>query len=417
MSHSKLMPWTMWVLTLLFFAYQFVLRLSPGLMINDIMLKFNVDATDYGYFASMYYYGYAGMQIPVALLLDRYGPKAIISICAFICGLATLTFIYADQWSVAIIGRFLIGAGSAAGFLGVSKVISMWFDSKDYGKMVGLTFTFGLMGAVFGGRPVSKLLDIFGWQDVLFYVALVSILLGVLILIFVRNSKDFVADDDKGITGKLKIVCTDYRILIIAAANLLLVGPLEGFADVWGVTYLTKAFGIVKSEAAFLTSFIFIGMMFGGPLLTYFAQKHKAHYQCAFLCGLLMFVLFAALLLVNKYISFYVVMAMMFMVGVCSSYQALVFTISAMIMPAYLMGVSIAFLNCINMLGGSLFHTVIGRTLDFLWDGQITDGVRVYDLNAYAVAISIIPIFCLFGGMLFLVVKRKTKRAAATNFA
>ena len=108
---------------------------------------------------------------------------------------------------------------------------------------------------------------------------------------------------------------------------------------------------------------------------------------------------------------------MMFMVGVCSSYQALVFTISAMIMPAYLMGVSIAFLNCINMLGGSLFHTVIGRTLDFLWDGQITDGVRVYDLNAYAVAISIIPIFCLFGGMLFLVVKRKTKRAAATNFA
>jgi predicted MFS family arabinose efflux permease len=409
MRNSKIMPWMMWSLVVLFFAYQFILRLSPGLMINDIMRKFDVDASSYGYFASMYYYGYALMQIPIAILLDRYGPRVIISICAFVCAVATLTFIYADQWIIALLGRFLIGAASAVGFLGVSKVISMWFPSTEYGKMVGLSFTLGLIGAVFGGRPVSSLLDMFGWHDVLFYVALVSALIGVLIIVFVRNPRNFVAEDDVDVGQKLKKVCTDYRILIIAFANLLLVGPLEGFADVWGVTYLMKAYELTKPEAASLTSFIFIGMIFGGPVLTYIAQKYKAYYQLACLCGVLMFVLFALLILASEYINFYMAMTIMFAIGVCCCYQVLVITMGSFIMPAALTGVTVAFLNCINMLGGSLFHTVIGRTLDLLWANQTDNGVRVYDLESYSIAISIVPLFCLIGGLLFLLVKNKSR--------
>ncbi len=402
------MPWIMWCLATLFFAYQFILRLSPGLMMNDIMTKFNVDATDYGYFASMYYYGYAIMQIPIALLLDKCGPRSIISICAFVCAIATLTFVYAGQWYIAVLGRFLIGAASAVGFLGVSKVISMWFDSKDYGKMVAITFSVGLMGAVFGGKPVSTLLDLFGWSEVLFYVALVSVLLGILILIFIRNPVQYIVKDNDKIINKLKIVCTDYRIIIIALANLLLVGPLEGFADVWGVSYLMKAYEISRQDAASLTSFIFIGMIFGGPILTFIAQKYNAYYSIAFLCGLLMSICFVLVIFYKQYFGFYTIMITMFIVGICCCYQVLVFTIGALIMPVSLTGVTIAFLNCINMLGGSFFHTVIGRTLDFMWLGQEENDVRVYDLNSYSIAISIIPLFCLVGGLMFLFIRRKS---------
>jgi MFS family permease len=409
MRYSKIMPWMIWLLAVLFFAYQFILRLSPGLMMNDIMKKFDVDASDYGYFASMYYYGYALMQIPIAILLDRYGPRVIISICAFVCAVATLTFIYADQWIVVLLARFLIGAASAVGFLGVSKIISMWFSSAEYGKMVGLSFTFGLIGAVFGGRPISSLLDIFGWHDVLFYVALVSALIGVLIIIFVRNPKNFVAAADGDVVHKLKTVCTDYRVLVIALASLLLVGPLEGFADVWGITYLMKAYSITKPEAASLTSFIFIGMIFGGPILSYIAQKYKAYYQLTFLCGVLMFALFIFLIVAREYISFYTSMTIMFVIGVCCCYQVLVLTIGSFILPAAFTGVTVAFLNCINMLGGSFFHMFIGRTLDFLWTNQTENGIRVYDLESYSIAISIVPLFCLIGGFLFLLVKNKSR--------
>jgi predicted MFS family arabinose efflux permease len=406
MRDSKAIAWMMWTLTVAFFAYQFILRLYPGLMMNDIMLKFDIDATDYGYFASMYYYGYAGMQIPIALLLDRYGPKLIVSICAFICAAATLTVIYADQWIIALLGRFLIGAASAVGFLGVSKVTSMWFGSKDYGKMIGLSFALGLTGAVFGGRPVSKLLDIFGWQDVLFYVALASAVLAVLIMVFVRNPNNFESIEDESILNKLKLICINNKILILALASFVLVGPLEGFADVWGVTYLMKAYNITKQDAASLTSFIFIGMIFGSPILTFFAQRYNAYYQFAFFSGIVMAVLFVLLIIAHNYLNYYMIGLMMFIIGICCCYQVLVFTIGSFIMPGALTGVTIAFLNCINMLGGSFFHTAIGRILDYLWVGQMENGVRVYDLSSYSISISIIPLFCLFGSLLFLTISR-----------
>lgn len=63
------LPWLMWGFTTLFFAYQFVMRLAPGLVMPELMQKYNIEATEYGLFAAMYYFAYSGMQIPVALLL------------------------------------------------------------------------------------------------------------------------------------------------------------------------------------------------------------------------------------------------------------------------------------------------------------------------------------------------------------
>jgi len=82
---SALHSWIMWFFSALFFAYQFIMRLFPGLCVSEIMHKFQIDATEFGLLSSMYYYGYAGMQIPMAILLDRFGPRLIVSLCCFIC--------------------------------------------------------------------------------------------------------------------------------------------------------------------------------------------------------------------------------------------------------------------------------------------------------------------------------------------
>jgi len=63
----KFLPFFMWLFPLLFFAYQFVLRLWPGLMMHQIMEQLSIDASHFGILAAFYYYGYAGMQIPTAI--------------------------------------------------------------------------------------------------------------------------------------------------------------------------------------------------------------------------------------------------------------------------------------------------------------------------------------------------------------
>jgi len=164
-SKYKYLPFLMWLFPLFFFSYQFILRLWPGLMMDQIMDQFAIDATSFGVLAACYYYGYAGMQIPIAVLLDWFGARYMVFLFAVICGLATILFTYSDNFYFALLSRFLIGAGSAVGFLGVSKVVSEWFSKEHYARMIGFSFTFGLMGAIYGGKPVSLLIETYNWED------------------------------------------------------------------------------------------------------------------------------------------------------------------------------------------------------------------------------------------------------------
>src|SRR5689334_17104887 len=85
--------WLMWFLAATFFASQFVFRLFPSLIMSELMQQFKIDATSFGILSAAYYVGYAGMQIPVGILLDRFHPKYVISGCALLCSIGTLPFI------------------------------------------------------------------------------------------------------------------------------------------------------------------------------------------------------------------------------------------------------------------------------------------------------------------------------------
>ncbi len=423
---SRFIPWLMWAVSTLFFAYQFIMRLAPGLVMPELMQKFSVDASEYGIFAAIYYFAYSGMQIPVALLLDRYGPRLVISVAAFACSLGTLLLIYAELWSMALLGRFLIGAGSAAGFLGASKVITLWFNTKNYSKMIGLTFTFGLLGAVYGGKPVGTLITLYGYETVLATVGYIGLFITTLIYLLVRSpdlparsyhvdsnaSETEMTQFDAGDTvhvpliTRLMAIVTNRKILLLALANFLMVGSLEGFADVWGVPYLMTTRGLLKADAAQLVSIIFVGMLFGGPLLAYLADKLRSNYWVTSASGILMGLIFIILLSFSLHLSLVTSYILFFIIGILCCYQVLVFSIGVSLVPKQLSGLTVAFLNCINMLGGSFFHSLIGQSMDFFWNGALENGIRVYDSHAYTYSLSSIAITAIFGGCLVLLISR-----------
>lgn len=405
----QFLPWLMWGVTTLFFAYQFIMRLAPGLVMQELMQKFGIDATAYGFFAALYYFAYAGMQIPVALLLDRLGPKAVIAGCGLLCSLGTLLLVYTDQWAFALFSRLLIGAGSAAGFLGASKVISVWFPEKMYTRMVGFTFTFGLLGAVYGGRPVGVLISQFGWETVLRSVGLVGLVLSVLIACLVKNPQTERSENKGSVFNNLKQVLGNKKLLLLAFANLLMVGSLEGFADVWGIPYLVLSHGFLKEQAAQIISFVFVGMLFGGPVLAYLADKLKSSYWVTSAAGLLMGVIFITLLSFNVNLTASALYALFFLTGILCCYQVLVFSIGVHLVSKELAGLTVAFLNCINMLGGSFFHSSIGQVMDLCWNGALENNIRVYDLSAYTTALSVIPLTALLGSFLVFWIGAKKK--------
>lgn len=429
-------PFLMWFFPLLFFAYQFILRLWPGLMINEIIEQFSIDATSFGLLAALYYYGYAGMQIPVAMLLDRFSARNIVFFFALICGIATMFFTYTDTWYVACISRFFIGVGSAAGFLSVSKVVSEWFPKSQYANMIGFSFTFGLMGAIYGGKPVSILISTYSWQHVALTLAFVSICIGLITFLILRspNQKqiaklkeinqsereiDASKKDNLDLSSKIEEIhmkFSDFKILIsmpiiwlLGAVTLLMVGSLEGFADVWGVPYLTTVYHLEKSEAAGLISFIFIGMLFGGPLLALCARKF-GNYTVIGYCGATIAIIFV-IILSNVLYNWWLFAILFFIVGLACCYQVIIFASGTDLVKAKYTGVVVAFLNSVNMFGGSFFHTFIGTFMDIFWTGALDkDGLREYSISSYQGGLAIIPICSILGVLIiFFVSKRNTK--------
>lgn len=382
-------PWLMWLFPLSFFAFQFILRLFPGLTMNEFIAKYNITTADFGFFASLYYIGYAGLQIPMAFFLDRFGGRVVIAISAFLCAAAVFMATSIDAWWAALVSRFFIGAASVAGFLGVSKIVSTWFPREQYGRMIGLSFSFGLLGAVFGGRPVSLLIDALDWQTVLALSGVVAFVLGILTLLFLRD-RCVTTRTSESVPTRLLTLCRQPSLLCLAFANFFMVGTLEGFADVWGVPFLMEARQITKIGAAGVVSLIPVGMLFGGPLLSYFSEKWDAHYGFTGLCGLLMAGVLFSVIVFGHQMPYFLLATLMLLLGMLCCYQVLVFAIGAKIVDPAILSVTVAFLNCVNMMGGSFFHNAIGGIAEFISRTSMsTDPLKF--------ALLVIPVSCLLG--------------------
>ncbi|MBA3537634.1 MAG: MFS transporter [Tatlockia sp.] len=410
LSQRSFLPYLMWLFPLLFFTYQFILRLWPGLMMQPIMAQFSIDATGFGLLAAFYYYGYAGMQIPVAMLLDKFGARKMVFLFAVSCGLAMLLFTYTNNFYLALFSRFLIGACSAVGFLAVSKVVSEWFKLTQYAGMIGFSFSVALMGAIYGGKPVSILIATYSWRPVALGLSVVAILIGCLTFLTLRSPLENTQQPEQKTKVDFSILLSSKILWLLAIANMLMVGSLEGFADVWGIPYLMTAYDLNKGDAALLVSSIFFGMIFGGPLLALLAKK-IGNYHAISLSGFAIALIFG--LLLSHYIhQWWLLSLLLFLTGIFCCYQVLVFAVgSSLVAPQYL-GITVAFLNCINMLGGSFFHSTIGKLMDLFWTGSQNAGLRSYDFNTYQYALSVIPIFAVIGAIIVHCIGRKVSLAA-----
>ena len=411
MRDLKYSSYIMWFLPLIFFAFQFILRLWPGLMVDEIMIKYEIGASHFGLMQAFYYAGYAGLQIPVAMMLDKFSARNVVFISAIICGFATLAFTFTDHFYVTLISRFLIGAGSASGFLGVSKVITEWFPKSQYTKMIGISFTLGFIGAIYGGKPVGILIEHYDPQLISSLFAMASIGIGMMsyaILRSPRKTEDTAGAEKFNLSAFLSILTTP-SILMLGFVMLLLVGTIEGFADIWGIPYLMKSYDLTKPSAAGTMSMIYIGILFGGPFLAFLSEK-IGNYMVMLLCALSITITFAFLFSTHTYQGLLIGL-MLFVLGITYCYQVVTFAAASDIVGPQYLGVTIAFLNCMGMIGGSFFHISIGKILDLFWTGAINeDGLHIYDLQAYKYAISIIPLAAILGVIIVLSMILKTKR-------
>ena len=398
LSNSRAVAWTVWMIASVFYAYQYILRVMPNIMLDDIMQQFHIGAAGFGQFSGVYYIGYSLMHVPIGIMLDRFGSRKIMAGSILLTVIGLLPLIFAEHWVYPVIGRVFIGLASAA-ILGLFKIIRLTFSEARFPRMLSISVTIGLLGAIYGGGPVSFMRDALGYEAVIYILAAAGIILSLAAYWTVPDVKNA---QKTSIVADVKEVFTNRKVMALCIFAGMMVGPLEGFADVWGTAFLKQAYGYEGTLAASLPSMIFMGMCFGGPLLNALAEKMKDYLATIMVAGFGMVICFACLLFMHLPSS--ALSVNFIFVGICCAYQILVVYKASTYAREHVAGLATAVANMIIMFFGYAFHTLIGTVVNAFGGPHSTEAVL------YGVAI--IPFGLVLGTLgftLFFLQERKAK--------
>lgn len=398
-SNSRTIAWAIWIIASIFYAYQYILRVMPNILLNDIMQQFNIGAATFGQFSGVYYIGYSLMHLPIGIMLDRYGPKKIMTICILFTVIGLMPLLFASHWVYPIAGRFLIGLGSSAAILGVFKIIRMTFKEGLFPRMLSLSVTIGLIGAIYGGGPMSYMREVFGYQTVIQLFAALGLLLAIVTYWIVPDMK---SASEGTVVSDIKEVLSNKRVIWSCIFAGMMVGPLEGFADVWGTVFLKQVYGFDGALAASIPSMIFIGMCFGAPLLSLIADRVGSYLATIIGAGATMAICFFLLLFWQ--VASGVLTMSFILVGICSAYQILAIYKASTYVREQVAGLTTAVANMIIMIFGYVFHASIGGIINFMGGPDIS--------HALVYGVAVIPIaLCLGTGGFVLLFYAPEKKA------
>lgn len=397
--------WMVWGIAALFYGYQFMLRVSPGVMAEDLMRDFGVDACSLGLLSGCYYYAYASLQIPVGTLMDRLRPRRMMTIAAILCAFGTLIFSMSPNIFMAAVGRTFIGIGSAAAFLSCLKLGTLWFPSQKLPLVVGLTLLLGTLGAISASSPMAWLSDAMGWRNALGCVAIAGFIIAFVGWNIIRDypSEDMKADhdahnkDSKWYLPVLSVIRNPQSWLIALYGGMMYV-PLSGFADLWGIPYIMHRHGISNASAGMAIALMYTGIGLGSPLFSVICNRFQG-FKPAMQISALISLIFISAAIYLPTTSLTLTCALLFCGGLALGGQFLGFSMVCVINPPTASGTAGGFHNMMCMTSGVITQPFIGYLLDLVWNGIYKDGIPHYTASDFQVALSVVPICLLIAAL------------------
>lgn len=274
--------WLIWGISVAGYVLAITNRTSLAAVGVDAADRFMADASTLSMFAVLQLGVYGAAQIPVGLLLDRYGARPIITMGMALMAVGQLAMAFSPNVGIAIAARMILGAGDAAVFPSVLRLIATWFPAQRAPVMVQLTGIVGQSGQIIAIVPLAALLHATSWSVAFGSVAGLGILFTVLVALVVRNhppdrDADVSVDTD---TGSIRVVTSaaDTRVGIRAAwahpgTRLAFwshfTTPFAGtaFVMLWGIPFLTAGEGRTQGEAASIMLLFVVGGMVLGPII------------------------------------------------------------------------------------------------------------------------------------------------------
>ena len=271
--------WVVWSVALAAYIVGVMHRTSFGVAGLDAAQRFQAGPAALSGFVVLQLLVYAVLQVPVGLLLDRFGGRTLVVVGALTMAAGQLVLALATTLPLAVAARVLIGTGDALTFISVLSVVTAWFPPRRVPVMTQLTGLVGQLGQVLSAVPLAALLHGPGWTPAFLCAAGLGVFVGLAVLVLVRDRPPGAPPPPPAAPPRevLRGLRTSWfepgtRLGLWTHTGTQFCGTVFGL--LWGVPYLVAGQGMTTGQASALLTLLVIVGIIAGPMFGEFAARH-----------------------------------------------------------------------------------------------------------------------------------------------
>ena len=390
--------WIIWAVGLSVYVLAVFHRSSLGVAGLLAAERFHVEAAELALFTVLQLVVYAGMQIPIGVLLDRFGSRALL-----LTGLALMTggqlvFAFATAFPVAVGARVVLGAGDAMIFVSVIRLVSAWFLVRQAPMVTQLTGQVGQVGAIIAAAPLSFALTELGWTRAFAFASTVGVFLMVVVAALVKDSPYRRSGPEKiklrALARSLRLVWGNPGTRLGMWSHFTSQFSMTVFTMLWGFPFLVRAQGL-SPEAASTLLMVMTGWVVVSGLVLGWLVGRLPYYRSWIVITIVlaMVVAWTAVLMRSEPSPMWLLVVMTCLTASGGPASMIGFDLARTYTPIEVSGRANGIVNVGGFGASLLTMAMVGWVLELREPGGVAD----YGLDDFRAAMSVQYLFWAFG--------------------
>jgi len=376
------------VFTAVLFSYFLIVsqRTAPGLITDQIMKDFSISASTIGLLSSVQFLAYAGLQIPIGIMSDRFGPAYFLIIGALLNGIGTILYSVAANEFFLFLARLLAGIGDAAIWVNLVLILSQWFKVSEFVRLLGFAGMAGSLGFLMATVPFSVWISQLGWRPPFFIVGIILCFCAVLLFYVLvtkpvrlcLSTKETMKKEGKKEKTRtmLRRIFSDRQAWAAFLCHFGAVGTYVGFIGTWAVPFGMNVYGMTRGAASQLIMIGLIGALIGAPLTTWISGKVQSIKRPYVLIHIIIFLGWTMFLLFHGKPPYVLLIILFLAIGYGNGGSALTFAVVRDSFAMKEVGFVSGFANTGGFISAVLLPTIFGKVLDHFHTASSSTGYQ-----------------------------------------
>jgi sugar phosphate permease len=259
--------WRIFSVLAFLYVLAYFYRVAMAVLAKDLSLDLVLSPAQLGTLSGAFFYAFALTQLPLGPLLDRYGGKKIVLLTGISTTCGGVVFALAHSYPQALLGRVMLGIGSASVLMGALRIFTNWFDQQEFGRISGFIIAVGNIGNLAATAPLAWAATHVGWRTTFLAIAAIQAAALLLAQHVAAESPDLQAHSREAATTSpftgLKDVLTYPSYWLISLLAFSWYANYMAIQGLWGGPYLVEAVGISQREAGLVLLATSLGFLVG----------------------------------------------------------------------------------------------------------------------------------------------------------